>query len=167
MANCAFFVALLDCTKNKWTEEVTYRRLQKEELQTFEWKAKKCEPIPEQKARSETSFWIGLLDQRHLDRRLLDQSTPPPKENLANWNKQNNGTLGYTQGPPVIKNQQKLKSRVGQFLRLLHKIFCLASDRKVLLIKKLHISKKWSHAKFQLLKPQTDRAKAKKPLEKG
>ena len=22
--------------------------------------------------------------------------TPPPKENLANWNKQNNGTLGYT-----------------------------------------------------------------------
>ena len=92
--------------------------------------------------------------------------TPPPKENLADWNKQNNGTLGYTQGPPVIKNQQKLKSRVGQFLRLLHKNFCLASDQNILQIKKLRISKKWLHAKFQQNPTQIDRVRAKKPLKK-
>ena len=49
--------------------------------------------------------------------------TLPPNKIIVWRNKQDNGTLGYTQGPPVIKNQQKLKSRVGQFLRLLHKNF--------------------------------------------
>ena len=97
----------------------------------------------------------------------MHRLTLPPNKIIVWRNKQDNGTLGYTQGPPVIKNQQKLKSRVGQFLRLLHKNFCLASDQNILLIKKLRISKKWLHAKFQQNPRQIDGAKAKKPLKKG
>merc|ERR1712020_837526 len=74
---------------------------------------------------------------------------------------------GVSQEGPLRILVKILKSRAGQFLRLLHKKILGAFFGKFSLIKKLRIGKKWSHAKFQLLKPHTDGFRAKKTAQKS